>query len=194
MAETSEERPPVRQKSPLRELLETLVLALLFALVVRTFVAEVYQVSGSSMTNTLFDQQRVLVNKFVYRVLREPQPGDIIVFRYPRQPEREFIKRVVAVAGDTVELRAGQVYVNGEPFPEAPTVRLSHGDFGPYEVPAESVFVLGDNRANSEDSRYFGQVPLTYIRGLAVARIWPVSAVSGLGAPEANADSQADRQ
>lgn len=182
MADVSEERPAVKRKSPVLELLETLVLALLFALVIRTFVVEVYQVSGHSMTNTLHDHERVLVSKFVYR-LRDPQPGDIVVFRYPRQPERDFIKRVVAVSGDTVEMRGGEVYVNGVLFPEVSTVRMSGGDFGPYVVPEDSVFVLGDNRSNSEDSRYFGEVPLEYIRGLAFARIWPITEISGLASP-----------
>ncbi|MBY6275452.1 signal peptidase I [Symbiobacterium thermophilum] len=185
MADVPDERPAVRRKSPLREVLETLVLALLFALIIRTFVVEVYQVSGSSMTNTLYDQERVLVNKFIYKLVRDPRPGDIIVFKYPRQPERDFIKRVVAVAGDTVEMRGGVVYVNGEPFNEAPTVRLSAGDFGPVVVPPDSVFVLGDNRSNSEDSRYFGEVPLSHIRGLAVARIWPLTEISALAPPAA---------
>jgi len=184
MADVSDERPAVKRKSPLREVLETLVLALVFAFIIRTFVVEVYQVSGNSMTNTLYDQERVLVNKFVFKFkLREPQPGDIIVFKYPRQPNRDFIKRVVAVAGDTVEMRGGEVYVNGEPFPEAPTVRLSAGDYGPVVVPPDSVFVLGDNRSNSEDSRYFGEVPLSHIRGLAVARIWPLTEISALAPP-----------
>ncbi len=184
MTDAPEARPAARRRSPLRDVLETLVLALLFAFVIRTFVVEVYQVSGNSMTNTLHDQERVLVNKFIYKI-RDPQPGDIIVFKYPRQPDREFIKRVVAVGGDTVEMRGGVVYVNGEPFNEAPTVRLSAGDFGPVVVPPDSVFVLGDNRSNSEDSRYFGEVPLSHIRGLAVARIWPLTEISALALPAA---------
>jgi len=177
-----EEKSPVPRKSPLQELVETLVLALVFALIIRTFVVEVYQVSGHSMTNTLHDHERVLVNKFIYR-FRDPQPGDIIVFKYPRQPDRGFIKRVVAVEGDAVEIRGGKVYVNGELFPEVDTVRMSGGDFGPYVVPEDSVFVLGDNRSNSEDSRYFGEVPIENIRGLAVARIWPLSAIGALASP-----------
>jgi len=184
MAEIPDEKPQVKRKSAAREMVETLALALLFALVVRTFVVEVYQVSGSSMTNTLYNHERVLVNKFTYKVIREPQPGDVIVFKYPREPNRDFIKRVVAVAGDTVELQDGQVLVNGAPFLEADTVRLSTSDFGPYEVPDGSVFVLGDNRNNSEDSRYFGEVPLDNIRGLAFARIWPLDRVGGLAGPD----------
>lgn len=183
MAEITEVPPPGKRKSPMRELLETIIMALLVALVIRTFVVEVYRVDGSSMENTLHTEERVLVNKFLYRLFRDPQPGDVIVFQYPRQPDRDFIKRVVAVGGDTVEMRAGEVYVNGKLFPEVSTVRMTNQDLTPRTVPAESVWVLGDNRNNSEDSRYFGQVPLKNIRGLAFARIWPLSRISGLVNP-----------
>jgi signal peptidase I len=184
MAEITEVPPRGSRKSPMRELLETIILALVVALVIRTFVVEVYRVDGSSMENTLHSEERVLVNKFIFRFgLRPPQPGDIIVFQYPKQPDRDFIKRVVAVAGDTVEIRGGRVFVNGKPFPEAATVRLSNRDFGPYPVPPNAVFVLGDNRNNSEDSRYFGEVPLERIRGLAFARIWPLPRISGFANP-----------
>lgn len=188
MAEITEVPPPGKRKSPLRELLETIVLALLVALVIRTFVVEVYRVDGSSMENTLHTEERVLVNKFLFRwQIRKPQHGDIIVFQYPRQPDRDFIKRVVAVAGDTVEMREGKVYVNGKPFPEVPTVRMTDQEFPPRVVPDDSVWVLGDNRNNSEDSRYFGQVPRRNIRGLAFARIWPLSRISGFANPVAGA-------
>ncbi|MFZ5827972.1 MAG: signal peptidase I [Bacillota bacterium] len=184
MAEITEVPPPGKRKSPLRELLETIILALVVALVIRTFVVEVYRVDGSSMENTLHTEERVLVNKFLFRWgIREPEHGDIIVFQYPRQPDRDFIKRVVAVAGDTVELREGKVYVNGILFPEVPTVRMTDQDFPPRVVPEGAVWVLGDNRNNSEDSRYFGQVPLRNIRGLAFARIWPLSRASGFTNP-----------
>ncbi|HYG59842.1 MAG TPA: signal peptidase I, partial [Symbiobacteriaceae bacterium] len=107
--------------------------------------------------------------------VRQPGPGDIIVFQYPRQPDRDFIKRVVAVAGDRVEIKEGKVYVNGKLFPEAPGVLLSGDDSPKVEVvPPDSVWVLGDNRNNSEDSRWFGEVPLENIRGPAFFRIWPL--------------------
>lgn len=184
MAEITEVPPRGSRKSPMRELLETIILALVVALVIRTFIVEVYRVDGSSMENTLHTEERVLVNKFLYRWnIREPQYGDIIVFKYPRQPDRDFIKRVVALADDTVELKQGKVFVNGKPFPEVETVRMTNDDFGPYTVPAESVFVLGDNRNNSEDSRIFRQVPLQNIRGLAFARIWPLNRISGFTNP-----------
>ncbi|MFZ5814849.1 MAG: signal peptidase I [Bacillota bacterium] len=185
MAEITEVPPPGKRKSPTREFLETIILALIVALVVRTFVVEVYRVDGSSMENTLRTEERVLVNKFIYR-FRNPEPGDVIVFKYPKQPDRDFIKRVVAVAGDTVQMEKGKVYVNGQPFPEPPTVRMTTTDYGPYTVPAGSVFVLGDNRNNSEDSRFFGQVPLGNIRGLAFARIWPPGRISVLVNPAAS--------
>lgn len=182
MAEITEVPPPGKRKSPMRELIETVILALIVALVIRTFVVEVYRVDGSSMENTLHTEERVLVNKFIY-LIREPSYGEIIVFQYPRQPERDFIKRVVAVAGDTVELRAGQVYVNEKLYPEVTTVRMTDQDMQAKVVPDGSVWVLGDNRNNSEDSRIFGQVPLKNIRGLAMARIWPLNRLSGFANP-----------
>lgn len=166
-----------KRKSPIRELLETIVAALLVTLVVRTFVVEIYRVEGSSMADTLHSAERVVVNKFLYRWVRQPQPGDIVVFQYPREPDRDFIKRVVAVAGDKVEIKAGKVYVNGELLPEAPAARINDEDRLPTVVPENSVWVLGDNRNNSEDSRYFGQVPLENIRGMAFFRIWPLARV-----------------
>lgn len=177
MAEITEVPPPGKRKGPLRELLETVVLALLIALAIRTFVVEVYRVHGSSMEATLITGERVLVNKFLLAYIREPRQGDIIVFQYPRQPDRDFIKRVVAVAGDKVVIRTGKVYVNGQLFPEAPTVLRADEDMEEIVVPPDSVWVLGDNRNNSEDSRMFGQVPLKNIRGLAFLRIWPLGRI-----------------
>jgi len=173
VAEITEVPPPGKRKGPIRELVETIILALIIALAIRTFAVEVYRVEGNSMETTLHSGERVLVNKFLYKWLRPPKPGEIIVFRYPVEPDRDFIKRVVAVAGDTVEIRVGKVYVNGQLFPEAPTARVSDEDSDPRLVPPDSVWVLGDNRNNSEDSRWFGEVPLQNIRGLAFFRIWP---------------------
>lgn len=183
MAQITEVPPPGKRKSPIRELVETIALALLIALVIRWLIVEVYRVDGSSMQHTLVHGERVLVNKFIYRWLRPPEPGDVIVFQYPREPDRDFIKRVVAVAGDQVELRAGKVYVNGKLFPEAPTVIASESDYPVNLVPEDSVWVLGDNRNNSEDSRFFGEVPVKNIRGLAFYRIWPLTHISGFRNP-----------
>jgi len=192
MAEITEVPPPGRRKSPTRELIETVLLALAVALVIRSFVVEVYRVEGSSMEATLHNEERVLVNKFIYR-FRKPEHGEVIVFAYPKGPERDFIKRVVAVAGDTVEMRDGKVYVNGVLFPEVSTVRMTNQDMEPVVVEADSVWVLGDNRNNSEDSRYFGVVPLANIRGPAFARIWPLTRISGLTNPVDQAGVQLGR-
>lgn len=161
-----------RRRNPVREVVETIVIALLIALVIRHFVVEVFVVDGKSMEPTLFTGERLLVNKFVYR-LRNPRPGDIIVFRYPKNPERDFIKRVVAVEGDTVEIAEGVVYVNGNELDEPYVEYRDTSGIEPQVVPEGAVWVLGDNRNNSEDSRYFGEVPLENIKGRAFFRFWP---------------------
>lgn len=189
MADITEIPHRGKRKNPIRELVETLVLAVIIALVIRSFVVEVYHVEGPSMESTLHTGQRVLVNKLIYR-LRKPQPGDIVVFQYPKDPERDFIKRVVAVAGDRVELREGKVYVNGRLFPEAPGARLSDEDSEqPEVVPMGSIWVLGDNRVNSDDSRMFGSVSLQYVRGEAFFRIWPLGSICRFVNPVAEAAS-----
>lgn len=175
----------------MREVVETLALALAIALVIRFLFVEVYRVEGTSMETTLHTGERVLVNKFIYRWIRAPKPGDVIVLQYPKEPDRDFIKRVVAVAGDRVEIRDGKVYVNGVLFKEAPGVLLSDED-SPVEwtVPPDHVFVLGDNRNNSEDSRWFGAVDLNYIRGMAFLRVWPFTRICRFVNPTmATADS-----
>jgi signal peptidase I len=177
VAKITEVPPPGKRKGPIRELVETVVVALVIALLVRTFLVEVYRVEGSSMAATLQTGERLLVNKFVYPYVHLPRPGDIIVFQYPRQPDRDFIKRVVAVQGDKVAIRAGKVYVNGRLFPEAPSALVADDERGEQVVPPDSVWVLGDNRNNSEDSRYFGEVPLKNIQGLAFFRMWPLTRV-----------------
>lgn len=185
MAQITEVPPPGKRKSPLRDLVETVVLALVIALLIRFFVVEVFRVQGSSMETTMHNGERVLVNKFLYRWIRTPCQGDIIVFQYPVQPDRDFIKRVVAVAGDKVQLKAGKVYVNNKLMPEAPTVLPTDQDFGPVLVKEDAVWVLGDNRNNSEDSRMFYDVPLGNIRGPAFLRIWPLSRLSRFENPAA---------
>ncbi len=162
-----------KRKNPIREVVETVVIALLIALVIRTFVVEVFVVDGRSMEPTLKTGERLLVNKFTYR-LNEPQPGEVIVFRYPRQPDRDFIKRVMAVPGDKIEIKRGHVFVNGQEVAEPYLQFRGEGDWPVREVPPESVWVLGDNRNNSEDSRYFGEVPLKNIKGRAFFRFWPL--------------------
>lgn len=160
----------------LRETLETVVIAAVIALVIRLFVFEPFYVDGPSMEPTLWDSERLIVSKFIYR-FSQPQRGDIIVFRYPRRPDTDFVKRVIAVAGETVEIRMGRVYVNGQIFEEHFKTKPSLTSYPKVEVPQGTVFVLGDNRANSEDSRFFGFVPLGNIKGKAVVVYWPLQRV-----------------
>ena len=145
-----------------------------------TISEQVAAVEGSSMYPTLVNHERLLVNKFTYFV-SDPQKGEIIVFRYPKDESRDFIKRVIATAGDTVEMRSGKVLVNGteidEPYtwkedPKGPNL----SDYRKSVVPEGHIFVLGDNRNNSEDSRFadVGFVPLDLVKGKASLAFWPV--------------------
>ena len=160
--------------------LVSIIVAVALAFCIRTFIVEPYMVEGSSMYPTLVNHERLLVNKFTYFV-SDPQKGEIIVFRYPKDESRDFIKRVIATAGDTVEMRSGKVLVNGteigEPYtwkedPKGPNL----SDYRKSVVPEGHIFVLGDNRNNSEDSRFadVGFVPLDLVKGKASLAFWPV--------------------
>lgn len=150
-------------------------LAIILALVIRVFLIEVYIVDGVSMQPSLHHGERVLVNKLVYR-FSEPSASDVVVFRYPRDRERDFIKRVVAVAGQTVETRENHVYVDGVRLTESYLGVPTHGAFGPVQVPEGTVFVMGDNRNFSLDSRdpAVGFIPLAEIKGEAMLIFWPL--------------------
>jgi signal peptidase I len=171
-----------RPKNPIWEVMETVIVALVLALLIRTFVFEVFVVEGMSMETTLREHERLLVNKFAYR-FRSPQPGEIVVFKYPKDPRRDFIKRTIAVAGDTIEIRDGQVFVNDKPLAEDYISRPGHSEFPRFVVPEGSIFVLGDNRNNSQDSRIFGEVPLKNVKGKAFFRFWPLSNVQWFSVP-----------
>lgn len=157
----------------IRETMETVLIALVLALVIRAFLVESFLVQGTSMQPNLHDGERLLVNKLVYR-FKEPVIGDIIVFRYPRQPERDFIKRVIARSGEAVEIRDGQVFVSDRPLPETYLIEQGHSYYPRTLVPEDSLFVLGDNRNNSEDSRFFGFVPEENVKGKAFLVYWPL--------------------
>ena len=163
--------------------LEFLVILLVaFALVfgfVKPFVLEAFRVPSESMVPTLEVGDRFLANKFVYRI-REPERGDIIVFRSVEGGDEDLVKRIVAVAGDEVAVENGVLRVNGVTQNEPFTNKGFPDDgsfFGPTRVPEGEVFVMGDNRANSRDSRFFGPVPLENIEGEAFASFWPPSRV-----------------
>ncbi|MDF2630518.1 MAG: signal peptidase [Symbiobacteriaceae bacterium] len=162
-------------KSAVREWAETLVVALLVALLIRSFVVQVYLVEGPSMEPTLHTFERVFVNKLVYR-FRAPKPGEIIVLQDPARPQRELIKRVIAVAGETIEIRKGIVYVDGKPLKEPfiNTAIKSTVDMDAQPVPENHVFVMGDNRGMSFDSRSIGPIEVSKIDGKAFFMFWPV--------------------
>ena len=154
------------------DFLKTLVIAFVLAQFVMISVAQAFQVEQYSMEPNLLPHDRVLVNKFIYR-FRTPRPGEIVVLKPPTDPSRNYIKRVVAVSGQRVEIRGDHVYVNGRMLPERYISVATAGAYGPAIVPAHQVFVLGDNRGNSEDSRAFGFVPDHNLVGEAVLIYWP---------------------
>jgi signal peptidase I len=160
------------------------ILAVAFVLVfgfVRPFVLEAFRIPSESMVPTLLVGDRVFVNKFIYR-FTEPERGDVVVFESVNGGEEDLIKRVVGVAGDEVEVRNGTLLVNGEAREEPYLNRnLPFNDsYGPSEVPEGHVFVMGDNRANSADSRVFGPLPIENIEGEAFVRFWPPLRIGSL--------------
>lgn len=190
---SSAEDTQPKKKSALRENVEAIAVAVVLALFIRTFIVQAFKIPSDSMQPTLQIGDHILVNKFIYGVklpfagatiipIADPERGDIIVFKFPEDPEKDFIKRVVAVAGDTVEMRDKRVFVNGELQPHDYAVytdpRILPGqlqprdNFGPIAVPEETVFVMGDNRDHSYDSRFWGFVDLEDVKGKAFIIYW----------------------
>jgi signal peptidase I len=201
------------KKSVLREYFESIVIAVILALFVRTWAVQAFKIPTGSMENNLLIGDHLLVNKFVFAPttggaeravlpMRDIRRGDIVVFKYPDEPERDFIKRVIGLPGETLELRNKKVYVNGQPLDE-PYVHFlepAHNAqevtsfdvrerYGPVQVPDGHYFVMGDNRDNSQDSRYWGYLPRGYIKGRALMIYWsfdtgaqPQAEAGGVGA------------
>jgi signal peptidase I len=200
------------KKSVVREYFESLVIAVVLALFVRTFVVQAFKIPTGSMEQNLLIGDHLLVNKFVFGPtlgrgetlllpMKDIQRLDVIVFKYPEDPERDFIKRVIGLPGETVELRNKRVYVNGrrleepyvyyldDPPPLPEEMSLSNellgmsGDprvkYGPVTVPPGHFFVMGDNRDNSQDSRYWGFLPRENVKGKALVIYWSYEAESG---------------
>src|SRR5450755_370234 len=158
--------PPVRVPTGIGVWIRDLVISLAISCFIIIFLYQPVKVEGTSMMPSLEDQEHIFVNKFVYRL--EPiQRGDIIVFRYPRDPSKSFIKRVIGLAGDHIQIQAGRVFVNGIPIDEeyVPRAYEDERSYSEIVVPAESYFVLGDHRSLSNDSRDFGPVGQSYIYG-----------------------------
>ena len=181
------------KKGALRENIEAILVAIVIALFIRTFVVQAFKIPSGSMKNTLLIGDHILVNKFIYGIknpfndntwipITDPKRHDIIVFEYPMNPEQDYIKRVIGVAGDTIEIKDKKVYVNGVPQEENYTIYLDNrilppnvqprDNLGPFTVPPHSLFVMGDNRDESYDSRFWGFVNLKAVIGKAILIYW----------------------
>lgn len=180
-------------KSRLRENIEAIVVAVILALFIRTFIVQAFKIPSGSMKETLQIGDHILVNKFIYGVklpyfdttlipVTNPKRGDIVVFEFPEDPSKDFIKRVVGIAGDVVEVRNKQVFVNGA-LQDGPYIVHSdpsiipgsiepRDNYGPVTVPPHSLFVMGDNRDHSYDSRFWGFVNLKAVKGKAFIIYW----------------------
>jgi signal peptidase I len=154
----------------------SIIVALALAWVIRNYIVELYVVDGPSMRPTLESGERLVVNKFIYR-FGQPTKGEIIVFKFPQDPSRDFIKRVIATGGDTIEIKNENVYVNGQMLNEPYIKEKSLISYPLSTVPEGTIFVMGDNRPNSEDSRFkeVGFVPLNMLKGKALMVFWPFS-------------------
>ena len=184
------------RKSTAREYFESIVVAVILALFVRTFVFQAFKIPTGSMKPNLLVGDHLLVNKFIFSPaatalerallpMREIRRGDIIVFKFPEEPERDFIKRTIGLPGDTIELKNQTVLVNGQPtaepyahylLPPADDTQTDGFDlrrkYGPVTVPAGHYFMMGDNRDDSQDSRYWGFLPASYVKGRALFIYW----------------------
>jgi signal peptidase I len=172
---------PRRRTTLLSAWMRDLIISLGISAFIIVFLYQPVKVEGTSMMPSLDDQERIFINKFVYRL--EPiQRGDIIVFRYPRDPAKSFIKRVIGVAGDHIKIDDGRVYLNGKLVTEDYVPRAYQDDrsYPEVVVPPDSYFVLGDHRSLSNDSRDFGPVESSFIYGKAVFGYWPVEKVGRL--------------
>ena len=160
----------------IKDWIVSIVVAVALAMFIRTFIVELYVVDGPSMRPTLESEERLVVNKFIYR-FRTPEKGEVLVFQSPRDPSRDFIKRVIATPGDTIEIREGRVLVNDQLLTEDYILEKTRSEYPKSTVPEGRIFVMGDNRNNSEDSRFadVGFVPYDLIKGKAVLVFWPIS-------------------
>jgi signal peptidase I len=186
---TKDDKP----KSKVKEYVESIIIAILIALFIRTFIICAYKIPSRSMVSTLLVGDHILVNKFIYGVkipllrrtiipVREPKRGEIVVFIFPNDRSKDFIKRVIGVGGDKIEIRNKKIFINGKEYPDSygtysdnmiyPSTMQPRDNFGPVTVPPKSIFVMGDNRDESLDSRFWGFVDLKDVEGKALIIYW----------------------
>jgi signal peptidase I len=180
-----------RKKPVIREWIESIVVAFILAMIIRTFIIQAFKIPTGSMRPTLVEGDLILVNKFIYGAkvpftdfrlpaVRQPKRGDVVVFIYPEDSKKDFIKRLIGLPGETVEIKNGTIYINDKPLLDSVFGQIFYYNYGDFEipghkitVPAESFFVLGDNSSSSKDSRYWGFVPYKNMLGEAVIIYWP---------------------
>jgi signal peptidase I len=175
-----------KRKSVVREYAEAIIIAIVLALFIRTFVIQAFKIPSGSMKPTLLVGDHILVNKFIYGIklpftdkilisLNEPEKGDVVVFKFPLDTKKDYIKRVIGLPGDRVELVDKQLLINGRPTEDPQASYSMSGSmrmYGPVTVPADHLFVMGDNRDESSDSRVWGFVPRPYLKGKAFLIYW----------------------
>jgi signal peptidase I len=182
-----------KTKSKVKEYIESIIIAILIALFIRTFIICAYKIPSRSMVPTLLVGDHILVSKFIYGVkipllrntiipIREPKRGEIVVFIYPNDRSKDFIKRVIGVGGDTIEIKNKKIFINGKEYKDSfgiysdniiyPATMQPRDNFGPITVPKDSIFVMGDNRDESLDSRFWGFVNLKDVEGKAFIIYW----------------------
>ena len=198
-AKPAAETVPAYKKSTVREYFETIVIAVIMALFIRTFAVQAFKIPTGSMENNLLIGDHLVVNKFIFAPtasaferfalpVRPIRRGDVVVFKYPEDPERDFVKRVIGLPGETLEVREKKVYINNQPLaepyvhyleqPSSPSSRYEttatdlRERYGPVTIPEGQYFMMGDNRDNSQDSRYWGFLPRSYIKGRALMVYW----------------------
>ena len=191
--EQPEKENGTKTKSKVQEYIEAIIIAILIAVFIRTFIIQAYKIPSRSMVPALLVGDHLLVNKFIYGVkipiirkllipVTNPKRGDIIVFIYPQDRSKDFIKRVIGVAGDKIEIRNKDIFINDKPYKDTfgvyvdpvayPNIIQPRDNFGPVVVPERSLFVMGDNRDESLDSRFWGFVDLRDVEGKALIIYW----------------------
>lgn len=174
--------PTLSKKDSIREIkewIQTIIIAAVLALLIRSFIFEIILVDGSSMVPTLSDRDRVFVNKITY-LFERPQHGDIIIFKTPEDNKSNYVKRLIGLPGDSIKIENGVVYLNGEPLDEPYIAAPPFNDYAEVVVPEDTFFALGDNRNDSKDSRdsHIGFISMKNLVGKAVLRIWPLNSLS----------------